>query len=338
MSDSIHPPLPSTLLPPLLAHIPSTLTSPTPPESLYPLLTHLLRSRVKLLSSPNNWASLLTWNATHGAALVSHLSTLDLTPHPSSGELELGHAQLNGIKRLDEETLNASLELADWGLTVIYTWSPNDPEGEDDAWRVLDVHASSCAEDTALWHATVAAAEEAFSASRSTGGRKLSDATPLLPQEAAAQGEEEEDDDDYWAMYDRSSAATPAAKELPNPPSEEAYFSQYDEVVPALDSSIYSGSADSEVHTMATSPTSSPPHAPRPLSAGSAGSDGKLAARLEEQAQNTGIQVEIAVKQHISTSLKSMYRLAKQAGIGREEFAGIINTEVSMLSMMDDDE
>jgi len=336
MSGSIPPPLPSTLLPPLLAHIPSTLTSPTPPDSLYPLLTPLLRSRFELLGSPNNWASLLTWNATHGSALVSHLSTLDLTPHPSSGELELGHTRLNGIKRLDEETLNASLELADWGLTVVYTWSPNDPEGEDDAWRVLDIHASSCAEDTALWQPAVAAAEEAFSVSRSTGGRKLSDPALLLPASAAQEEGAGEDDDDYWAMYDRSSAATPAARELPNPPSEEAYFSQYDEVEPALDSSIYSGSVDSEMHTVATSPTSSPPHAPSPLLAGS---DGKLAARLEEEAQQqTSVQVEVAVKQHISTSLKSLYRLAKQAGIGREGFAGIINTEVSMLSMMDDEE
>jgi len=338
MSDSIPPPVPSALLPQLLAHIPSAITSPTPPESLYPLLAPLLRSRVKLLSSPNNWASLLTWNAAYGPALVSHLSTLDPTPHPSSGELELGRTRLNGIKRLDEETLNASLELVDWGLAVVYTWSTNDPEGEDDAWRVLDVHASSssCAEDPALWRSTVAAAEEAFSASRSGGGRKLSAAVPPppLPREPA-QGEGDEDDD-YWAMYDRSSAATPAARELPNPPTEEAYFSQYDEVEPALDSSIYSGSADSEAHAIATSPTLSPPHAPRPLSARS---DGKPTARLEEQAlQQTSIQAEVAVKQHISTSLKSLYRLAKQTGIGQEEFAGIINTELSVLSMMDDED
>jgi hypothetical protein len=69
---------------------------------------------------------------------------------------------------------------------------------------------------------------------------------------------------------------------------------------------------------------------PRPLSASSAES----VERLERQAE-TQSQAEVGIKQHISTDIKSLYRLAKSAGIEREEFERIVKTELDMLSFMD---
>lgn len=49
-------------------------------------------------------------------------------------------------------------------------------------------------------------------------------------------------------------------------------------------------------------------------------------------------QVENAVKQHISTEIKSLWRLASSAGLDREEFERVIALEVQCIGMMDRDE
>jgi hypothetical protein len=353
MSDTVAPPIVDDLLPPLLTQLLAASTLPQPPPSLLPLLAPILRNRLQLLATAgDSWLSLLTWNGKNGIALASHVATLDATPHPSSGELELGEVILHGIQRIDEETLKAAAELAEWGLMVVYVWCTNDPEGEDDGWRVLDVHTVGSADDS-KWHSSIAGAEAAFASSRNSGGRALAPAVPVTASSVASDAHNEDDDDDYWDMYDRSSAATPAVREVANPPTEDEYFNQYAEVEPALDYSpptrhesyrrdtITSGTSCSpDTHTSASTPptaTSSYPYAPRPLSSDSNPlSLYKVADRLEESA-NHQVQVEVAAKQHISTSVKSLYRLAKAAGIGRDEFEALIHTEISLLSMMDDD-
>jgi hypothetical protein len=83
----------------------------------------------------------------------------------------------------------------------------------------------------------------------------------------------------------------------------------------------------------------SPIAQPRPgSSTGSSGSD--TVAKLERRAAATALreQSEIGIKQHIGTSVKSLYRLAKVAGIDREEFERIVRTELDCLSFMDDDD
>ncbi|KAJ8061685.1 hypothetical protein OCU04_009486 [Sclerotinia nivalis] len=75
---------------------------------------------------------------------------------------------------------------------------------------------------------------------------------------------------------------------------------------------------------------------PRPGSrTSSSGSEtvAKLEKRAEAREQN-----EIGIKQHISTSVKSLYRLAKVAGIERAEFDRLIRTELDCLSLMDEDD
>lgn len=78
---------------------------------------------------------------------------------------------------------------------------------------------------------------------------------------------------------------------------------------------------------------------PRPSSSqGSSGSD--TVARLERRAAQSSArgQSEIGIKQHISSSMKSLYRLAKVGGIDREEFERLVRTELDCLSLMDEDD
>ena len=78
---------------------------------------------------------------------------------------------------------------------------------------------------------------------------------------------------------------------------------------------------------------------PRPTSSASSSSSATV-ERLERKARaevSRG-QSELGVKQHISTSVKSLYRLAKVAGIERREFERLVRTELEVLSLMDEDD
>ena len=70
---------------------------------------------------------------------------------------------------------------------------------------------------------------------------------------------------------------------------------------------------------------------PRPSSSSSMSGS---VARLERQA-SVANAAEIGIKQHISTDIKSLFRLAKSAGIDRVEFERLVRTELEVLSMMD---
>jgi hypothetical protein len=77
---------------------------------------------------------------------------------------------------------------------------------------------------------------------------------------------------------------------------------------------------------------------PRPSSSQSSGSD--TVAKLEKLAQDgtNRESSEMGIKQHIGTSVKSLWRLAKVVGMEREEFERIVRTELDLLGMMDEDE
>ncbi|KAF2788830.1 hypothetical protein K505DRAFT_352935 [Melanomma pulvis-pyrius CBS 109.77] len=71
---------------------------------------------------------------------------------------------------------------------------------------------------------------------------------------------------------------------------------------------------------------------PRPSSSASSSS----VEKLERQAK-THSQAELAIKQHISTDMKSLFRLARTAGIEREEFERIIMRELEVLPLLEQD-
>lgn len=59
--------------------------------------------------------------------------------------------------------------------------------------------------------------------------------------------------------------------------------------------------------------------------------------QLEYSAQSQSV-AEIAVKQHISTSIKSLFRLSRNSGIERSDFDRMVRTELETLSMIGDDD
>ncbi|EMD62910.1 hypothetical protein GGP41_004957 [Bipolaris sorokiniana] len=69
---------------------------------------------------------------------------------------------------------------------------------------------------------------------------------------------------------------------------------------------------------------------PRPSSSASSNS----IERLEQKAESSS-QAELAIKQHISTDIKSLFRLARASGIDREEFERIIQRELEVLPMLE---
>jgi len=74
---------------------------------------------------------------------------------------------------------------------------------------------------------------------------------------------------------------------------------------------------------------------PRPTSSGSSSSS-QAVEKLENTAAALG-QSEIGVKQHISTSVKSLFRLARAAGMERAEFERLVRTELDVLGLMEED-
>jgi uncharacterized protein (UPF0335 family) len=72
---------------------------------------------------------------------------------------------------------------------------------------------------------------------------------------------------------------------------------------------------------------------PRPTSPSTSSS----VERLEREAEQVS-QTEHAIKQHISTDMKSLFRLARSAGIDREEFERIIKRELEVLPMLEQDD
>jgi hypothetical protein len=71
---------------------------------------------------------------------------------------------------------------------------------------------------------------------------------------------------------------------------------------------------------------------PRPSSSASSNS----IERLERKAESDS-QAELAIKQHISTDIKSLFRLARASGIERVEFERIIKRELEVLPLLEQD-
>jgi uncharacterized protein (UPF0335 family) len=87
---------------------------------------------------------------------------------------------------------------------------------------------------------------------------------------------------------------------------------------------------------------------PRPISPTSSHSS---VERLEEQAaamsrddpqqpsdSAVALQAQRGIKMHISTDIKSLFRLAKSSGMDRAEFEDIIRRELDVLSLLEQDE
>jgi len=297
-------------------------------------------------------------------------------PHPVSGEIEYGDVEDLEYRQLDEETLQSRITLHELGIFIIYLWCEGDQEGGGSGWRVSELSPVEgiSAVEAHKWCNTIDQADEAARRTLVTNG--VEHGRSSLTYGVATQQDEEEDDgedDDYWAQYDNTPGRTPAVKRSPAPPdnlnamdhnratSDADYYAQYAQVQPAMDShdpSLDSGnlgqsSLDGNTITAANSRVGAEasngiPVRPtldgtditggivhtRPSSSSSA-SD--RVARLEDSAASQS-HAEIAIQQHISSSLKSLYRLARATGIEREEFDRLVRTELDTLGLMTADD
>lgn len=365
MVELVSPPDPQSLIPPLLACLPTSFASPKPPPALLPLLSPILRQRLHIHtagSSTNNWAPLLTWDAAKGETLKDAIENAVFEPHPASGEIEVGDHEPITYKRFDHETLKAQISLQEWPFTIIYLWCTGSDEGN--GWKVAEViPLDEALQRDSTWSSSISHANETANERLVTEALQEADlAGPASQRNLSVQPA---DEDDYWAMYDKSPGRTPARMASVEPKmmgsSEDDYYARYGSVQPAMDGhdpdevmedggqSTLKGtvlenylSRESEVQEE-RSPLA-PPYQlndegeekelevthPVPSSPSSKASD--AVARLEEHAERYGLS-DIGIRQHIGSSVKSMYRLAKSAGMDREEFERIVQRELETLSL-----
>ena len=387
MVQYLPPPDHRSLLPPLLACLPTAFVSPRPPPALLPLLTPILRQRVQHLaatatSSTDSWLPLLCWESEPAQKLVDTVSESNAFElHPVSGEIDFGDVEDVLYRRLDEETLQAKIVATDMGLIVIYLWCEGDQQGGGNGWRVSEVRPLEGAEDKSLvgWWASMAlAAEKAKDKMMDDALRQGEDDSVT---QAGASGVatitkegEEDDDDDYWAQYDQIPERTPATKS-PGPSttlngraratSEADYYAQYAQVQPEMDNDDPSenreafgeSSLNGNMMTSLMHQPAQPEWAPvqgqfsLPSELGPDSADLELShpvassprtrsttiSRLEETAE-TQSMAEVAVKQHVSTSIKSLFRLCRSTGIERSDFDRMVRTELETLSMLTEDD
>lgn len=258
-SSAVPPPATADLLTPLLPALTAAAASKEPATAVLPLLSPILRQRVKFLapSSADPWLRLLCYDSARAARLAEIVTGGGaLEPHPVSGEVEVDwdYDAQTRFRRLDAETLQALVVMTELGLAFQLVYCVNDAEGGGDGWRVGEVTVASAPSPFAVFGeaTTIGQAEEDFASG-------MSSAPAVQTNGVAVDGEEskdEEDDDDYWARYDATPSRTPAQKLSPAPhaaggpvrapkPSSQAqaddddnddeYFAQYDHVQPAMD-------------------------------------------------------------------------------------------------------
>lgn len=343
---------------------------------LSPILRQRVQILTDVSTSPTeSWLRLLCWDAAKAERLQSVVDGASFEPHPVSGEIELPDEIPVTYKRIDDETLRALILLPEYGLAVIYLWCPTDEQGGGRGWRVAELlPREGPLEDENTWASSIGEAND--QAKEKLFADVLDNEREGQSKKAEQGQEEDDDDDDYWARYDATPGRTPGVK-TPAPPggssnlrpsglSEATYFQQYGDVQPAMDNhdpeeeqpevgpsslngDILATLLGRQVNGLEPEPARSNGYAPgdapsdevarrlshpRPASASSHSSD--AVAKLEQEAENQSTY-EVGVKQHIGTSIKSLFRLAKATGISRSEFQSLVQTELELLDLADDD-
>lgn len=251
MAARTSPPDTAQLLAPFLPALPAATISTQPAISILPLLSPILRQRVKILSSSSTepWLRLLCYDTAKAPKLAEIAQSGSLEPHPVSGEVEVDwdyDAEIR-YRRVDKETLQALVALENLGLAFQLVYCVGDQEGGGDGWRVGEVTVADKPSPFSQFGgvSNIAEAERQFEETKA----KKAAPQPKASQTLQVPDEDEDDDDDYWARYDATPARTPSIKRSPAPPSmptsqvgdfrtssaEDAYFAQYDSVQPAMD-------------------------------------------------------------------------------------------------------
>ncbi|KAI4271579.1 MAG: hypothetical protein L6R35_006528 [Caloplaca aegaea] len=386
MASEIPPPQTQSLLPPLLACLPTSFASVRPPPALLPLLTPILRQRVQLLhdtaSSPSDsWLAKLSWDSRKAEQLFSVVEQEAFEPHPISNEIEYNDVQNVGYRRLDEETLHSRIEIKDLGLVVIYLWCTGDEAGGGDGWRVAEVLPLDVrADPSPLWSQSIEEAHgksQSYNIHNATAKGIRNAAYPIASNGASSPATNGAEDDDYWAQYDNAPSSTPGPQPSSGPAekgrmsrhgrtaSEAEYFSRYAEVQPdmenddpstdrnAIGKSTLHGDIVASASQTALASSLLPPAThnhpgpndkvppsvlsqtatkhPRPQSALSHNSSSSAVIEELKRSASMQSQTELAIRQHIASTMKNLHRLARSTGIETSEFEGLIKRDLEML-------
>ncbi|RDA84444.1 hypothetical protein CP532_2124, partial [Ophiocordyceps camponoti-leonardi (nom. inval.)] len=373
MGVSIAPPDQAALLAPVLPALPAAAAATRPAIRLLPLLSPILRQRVQLLSESSSepWLRLLCYDSEKTARLMDIAHGDSLQPHPVSGEVEIdwGYDAETRYRRLDEETLQALVVIADLNLAFLLAYCVGDQVGGGDGWRIAEVTVA----DTPLPFERFGGATTIVDAERQFGQSHDHKTTlTAANDDGGHDGDEDDEDDDYWGRYDATPGRTPAIKEsrgsglgLTGSAEDEEYYARYDQVQPAMDSH----DADEELAaTQVAPPLGLGPNkteplclktevmvqdrlvasdavglspdlilSPRPESSVDSSNVCDTVARLEESADRQE-QNEFGVRQHVARTVRSLYLLSQSTGIGRQEFKRMVETELAVLGMVEGDD
>lgn len=281
-------------------------------------------------------------------------------------------------RRVDQETLQALISLRELGLNVKLVWCVGDELGGGDGWRIGEVGVPDGSETSwgqkTIADAEEASKTKVPEIPHITNGNS----NLVVQEDDNDDDYWAQYDNTPSRTPAQNSPAPPTlANGSQSLPDEDAYYAQYAGVQAAMDNhdpdearqngNIESSLGKDEITAELQQTLSSPPDVtpgalawsssnvreaapytngisetllhPRPASStGSSGSD--TVAKLEKRAAANALrdQNELGIKQHISTSMKSLYRLAKVSGIDREEFERLVTTELECLSLMDQDD
>ncbi|EDN91893.1 hypothetical protein SS1G_07754 [Sclerotinia sclerotiorum 1980 UF-70] len=361
MSTSVTTSKVEQLLAPLLASLPAASVSPQPPTALLPLLSPILRQRVQILSSTSDepWLPLLCYDASNISKLEQAIRNDRLEAHPVSGEVEIDW-EMCGL-------YGASV----MSLVVVMVGGSEKWEhmiGENqEGWGKKSIASA----ETAFLSGTPQVSTRAGGtlSNVSNGSKYLEvedddddddywaqyDNTPSrtpapkhspAPQSMQSGSKSADDEDSYYAQYADVQPAMDShdPDEAAQNGTVETSLGQDDQITSTLKQNLQNHMPSHEVKPWDSESSSAIMNGgeyvevvqPRPGSrTSSSGSEtvAKLEKRAEAREQN-----EVGIKQHISTSVKSLYRLAKVAGIERAEFDRLIRTELDCLSLMDEDD
>lgn len=251
MAMNIGTPRLEDLLVPLLTSLSVAALSRTPPTTLLPLLSPILRQRVHVLSSSSSdpWLPLLCYDEKIAAKLEDLALSAEMEPHPISGQVEVDWEREaeTRFQRIDTETLDAMVSIPKLSLSVKLVWCTNDPPGLDgpDGWRIGEVRAGEPVDYT--WGtSSLSRAEEEFQLKYIQHVELQQDNSivgiPLVPE---LEDDNVEDDSTYWAQYDETSPKTSATNTSQSPEAfkngssldcgDDEFYKLYSSVQPALD-------------------------------------------------------------------------------------------------------
>lgn len=329
------------------------------------------------MSPSDSWLPLLCWKSNQAEKLASIVGGSAFELHPVSGEIDFGDVRPIEYKRFDEDTLQANIKLLDLGLCVTYLWCQGDQDGGENAWRLSEVLPLEDQTSNSIgWSFSITEADEnqkKIQASSSQNDIGSGHSASYTRGEDGNGINEDEDDENYWAQYATTLGRSPGRKHSPSATrisdgkhyqkntSDDDYYARYAQVQPEMEnddpsedrSDLGESTLNGDILNIAKgqhapcNQASPPAQLPQFKNAGincevncrnvSSPSSKSAVSRLEDSAEAQSAS-EVAIRQHVSTSIKSLFRLTRGAGIDREDFNDLIRRELDTLSLIAEDD